>query len=54
MFLLRDGPDEVKWLKPEERTWLQGELRRDREMVGVAAKQDKFWDAFLLPGCVGG
>lgn len=48
LFLLRDGPDEAKWLKPEERTWLQGELRRDREMVS-AAKQDKFWDAFLLP-----
>ena len=24
--LLRDGPDEAKWLKPEERTWLRGEL----------------------------
>ena len=48
LFLLRDGPDEAKWLKPEERLWLRGELERDRKMFG-AVKQEKFSDAFKLP-----
>jgi ACS family tartrate transporter-like MFS transporter len=48
LFLLRDGPDEAKWLKPEERMWLRGELQCDREMYRTA-RQEKFSDAFKLP-----
>ncbi len=46
--LLRDGPDQAKWLEPEEKLWLRGELQRDREMYG-APRQEKFSDAFKLP-----
>jgi MFS transporter, ACS family, tartrate transporter len=29
LFVLKDGPEVAGWLKPEERTWLKSELRRD-------------------------
>ncbi len=48
LFLLKDGPDKAKWLKPEERLWLRSELQRDREMYRTA-RQEKFSDAFKLP-----
>ena len=48
LFLLKDGPDEAKWLKPEERLWLRGELQRDRDLYRTA-RQEKFSDAFKLP-----
>jgi MFS transporter, ACS family, tartrate transporter len=30
-FFLTDKPEQAKWLKPEERDWLVGELERDRK-----------------------
>lgn len=34
--LLPDGPDHVRWLGPEERTWLAGELAAEADAVGTA------------------
>src|SRR5215472_10402695 len=36
LFVLRDGPDAVDWLRPGERAWLKSELRRDQERYGAA------------------
>jgi MFS transporter, ACS family, tartrate transporter len=48
LFLLKDGPDEAGWLRPEERVWLAGELQKDRERYGAAAHH-RLGDAFRLP-----
>jgi ACS family tartrate transporter-like MFS transporter len=48
LFLLKDGPEKAEWMKPEERVWLAGELRRDQELYG-AATHHALGDAFRLP-----
>jgi MFS transporter, ACS family, tartrate transporter len=48
LFVLKDGPDVADWLKPEERTWLKDELRKDQELYG-AAQHHNLLDAFRLP-----
>jgi ACS family tartrate transporter-like MFS transporter len=48
LFLLKDHPDQAKWLKPEERAWLDDELKRDRESAG-ATERHNFLDALRLP-----
>jgi len=48
LFLLKDGPDEAGWLRPEERVWLAGELQKDRERYGATAHH-RLGDAFRLP-----
>jgi ACS family tartrate transporter-like MFS transporter len=48
LFLLKDGPGKAEWMKPEERVWLAGELRRDQELYG-AATHHALGDAFRLP-----
>jgi ACS family tartrate transporter-like MFS transporter len=48
LFLLKDGPEQAKWLKPEEKVWLADELERDRRLYG-AAKHHSLLDAFKLP-----
>jgi ACS family tartrate transporter-like MFS transporter len=48
LFLLKDGPEKAEWMKPEERAWLAGELRRDQELYGAATRH-ALGDAFRLP-----
>jgi ACS family tartrate transporter-like MFS transporter len=48
LFVLKDGPGVADWLKPEERTWLKDELRKDQELYG-AAQHHNLLDAFRLP-----
>jgi ACS family tartrate transporter-like MFS transporter len=48
LMLLKDRPDQANWLKPEEREWLDGELKRDREAAG-GGERHKFLDAIKLP-----
>jgi MFS transporter, ACS family, tartrate transporter len=48
LFVLKDGPEAADWLKPEERTWLKNELRKDQERYG-AAQHHNLLDAFRLP-----
>jgi ACS family tartrate transporter-like MFS transporter len=48
LFVLNDGPDAADWLTPEERSWLNSELRRDEERYG-ASKHHNLLDAFRLP-----
>jgi MFS transporter, ACS family, tartrate transporter len=37
-FVLPDGPDEAKWLTPEEKKWLEAELENDRAAAGPGQK----------------
>ena len=48
LFLLKNTPDQVHWLKPEEKVWLAEELRLDRIRYG-AAERHALHDAIRLP-----
>lgn len=48
LFLLKNRPDQVHWLKPEEKLWLAEELRLDRVRYG-AAEHHALRDAIRLP-----
>jgi MFS transporter, ACS family, tartrate transporter len=48
LFVLKDGPEKAGWLKPEERTWLKNQLRKDQERYG-ATRHHHLLDAFRLP-----
>lgn len=48
LFLLRDHPDEARWLSADEKNWLDEELKRDSEASGAAAHH-RLGDAFKLP-----
>jgi ACS family tartrate transporter-like MFS transporter len=48
LFLLKNGPEKADWMRPEEKVWLAGELRRDQERYG-AATHHALGDAFRLP-----
>jgi ACS family tartrate transporter-like MFS transporter len=48
LFVLKDGPDVADWLRPEEKSWLKSELKKDQERYG-AAKHHHLLDAFRLP-----
>jgi ACS family tartrate transporter-like MFS transporter len=48
LWVLKDGPDAADWLRPEERTWLRSELKKDQERYG-AAQHHNLLDAFRLP-----
>jgi ACS family tartrate transporter-like MFS transporter len=48
LFILKDGPAQADWLRPEERRWLLRELEADRARYG-ATKHHSFADAFRLP-----
>jgi ACS family tartrate transporter-like MFS transporter len=48
LFVLKDGPAQADWLKPEEQSWLINELDQDRMRYG-AAKHHALGDAFKLP-----
>lgn len=48
LFLLKDRPEQVHWLKPEEKVWLADELQRDRVRYG-AAEHHALMDALRSP-----
>ncbi len=48
LFVLRDHPDDAPWLNSDERSFLDGELERDRE-EGGATRNHNLLDAFRLP-----
>jgi ACS family tartrate transporter-like MFS transporter len=48
LWVLQDGPEEARWLRPEEKSWLCEELERDRHLYG-AAEHHSLGDAFRLP-----
>ena len=48
LFVLKDRPADAKWLTQEEREWLEGELKSDREELG-SGEHHNFTDAFKLP-----
>lgn len=48
LFLLKNTPDQVRWLRPEEKIWLAEELRLDRIRYG-AAEHHALRDAIRLP-----
>lgn len=48
LFVLRDGPAQAEWMRPEEQRWLADELERDRSLYG-ATQHHHFIDAFRLP-----
>jgi ACS family tartrate transporter-like MFS transporter len=48
LFLLKNKPEDVHWLKPEEKAWLADELQRDRVRYG-AAEHHALRDAIRLP-----
>ncbi|WP_263367589.1 MFS transporter [Edaphobacter bradus] len=48
LFVLKDGPENASWLRPEERQWLASELERDRSMYG-ATEHHTLGDAFRMP-----
>ncbi len=48
LWVLNDGPASAGWLTGEEKTWLAGELKRDRERYG-ATEHHSLGDAFKLP-----
>ena len=48
LFILKDSPDKVSWLSPEEKRWLKGELAQDQARYG-ATEQHRLLDAFRMP-----
>jgi ACS family tartrate transporter-like MFS transporter len=48
LFLMKDHPDDARWLTEAERKWLDNELQRDRD-EGGATEQHNLKDAFKLP-----
>ena len=48
LVLLKDRPDQAGWLKPQEREWLDNELKKDRESSGTTGRHN-FLDALKLP-----
>ncbi len=38
LFLLKDKPEQAKWLNDDEKKWLESELERDREASGSSGK----------------
>ena len=48
LYLLKDKPDDAKWLSVEEKVWLDAELERDRQ-EGGAAEKHRLMDAFRMP-----
>jgi len=46
LFYLTDRPRDAKWLTGDERAWIEGELRRDRELTG-AKPYRRWWQALV-------
>jgi len=48
LWVLHDSPQQVAWLAPAEKQWLQAELERDQQRYG-ATQYHRLMDAFRLP-----
>ncbi len=48
LFILKDKPDDAKWLSDDEKRWLDNELEKDRN-AGGAAQHHSLRDAFRTP-----
>jgi MFS family permease len=48
LWVLHDSPQQVAWLQPTEKQWLQAELQHDRQRYG-ATQHHRLRDAFRLP-----
>ena len=48
LVLLKDKPDDARWLSVEEKVWLDAELELDRQ-EGGAAEKHRLMDAFKMP-----
>jgi ACS family tartrate transporter-like MFS transporter len=48
LWVLNDGPAQAAWLTPQEKTWLETELQRDRRLFG-ATEHHALADAFRMP-----
>ncbi len=48
LFIMKDHPDDAKWLSDDEKKWLDTELERDRKQGGASEKHHLL-DAFKLP-----
>jgi len=48
LFILKDHPDDARWLTDAEKQWLDAELERDR-IAGGAAEKHRLLDAVKLP-----
>jgi MFS-type transporter involved in bile tolerance (Atg22 family) len=48
LFVLKDSPEKVAWMTPEEKRWLNDELVRDQARYG-ATEHHHLLDAFRLP-----
>jgi ACS family tartrate transporter-like MFS transporter len=48
LFIMKDHPDDAKWLSDDEKKWLDTELERDRR-EGGASEKHHLLDAFKLP-----
>ncbi len=48
LWVLKEHPRDVPWLRPEEQEWLEDELRSDREKQGSGV-HTRFVDALKLP-----
>ena len=53
LFYLTDRPEQAKWLAPDEKAWLTGELARERRDVAAAAGQLSLWQSLYNPRVVG-
>jgi len=48
LLVLKDSPEHVAWMSPEEKRWLSDELARDQARYG-ATQHHRLLDAFRLP-----
>ena len=48
LFFLTDRPEQAKWLTPEEKAWLAGELARERRQV-ESVRTYSLWESFYNP-----
>ena len=46
--MIPDFPEDVKWLSPEERTWVQDRLREDVGKSGHTGEKVKFRDLKMI------
>jgi MFS transporter, ACS family, tartrate transporter len=49
LWVLKDGPEQARWITDSEKTWLRSELERDRRLYG-ATEHHSLSDAFKLKG----
>lgn len=48
-FMLTDRPEQARWLAPDEKAWLAGELERERAAQGGSVQHLGIWQAICNP-----